>query len=192
MNGFLFKQEGSGGKPLNSGVVPPRTRCRDPKRAPLWTVAVRVRIWCEDPGRCQPQDTPLVAQGPWRPKKADDLYQNRRAGASKLPKRPLVDLAAKHGRNGPLRALHPVPVRLFGISKPHSPEPERSMGQASLSTGSRSHHLPRSTVAPVQNRPEAPRRVPIVLCTRRRLSIVQGWNILPESVNKMTLLVTSC
>ena len=64
--------------------------------------------------------------------------------------------AAKPGRDGPLRALRPVPARLFGITKPHSPEPDRSMAQASFSTGSRSHLLPQRFVAPVHNGSEAP------------------------------------
>ena len=64
--------------------------------------------------------------------------------------------AAKPGWDGPLRALRPVPARLFGLTKPHSPEPDRSMAQASLSTGSRSHLLPQRFVAPVHNSSEAP------------------------------------
>ena len=45
--------------------------------------------------------------------------------------------AAKPGWDGPLRALRLVPARLFGITKPHSPEPDRS--------------LPQRFVAPVHN-----------------------------------------
>ena len=50
--------------------------------------------------------------------------------------------AAKPGRDGPLRALRPVPARLFGITKPRSPEPDRS--------------IPQRFVAPVHNGSEAP------------------------------------
>jgi hypothetical protein len=45
--------------------------------------------------------------------------------------------AAKPGWDGPLRALRPVPARLFGLTKPHSPEPDRS--------------IPQRLVAPVHN-----------------------------------------